>query len=171
MIDLKRWKEQQIENRLMKFIAMKKGHIQQGDQGALNHVLSHDVYCFQPKYNSVTIFYDFSYKELLEYRKPVSGYYNENLIKVAVEDPVLIHFTTSFLSKRPWMKGCRHIYCREWRRYKHMSPWKDEPLRDDPRRPWKIHIFRMLPRAFAIFVASWFQVYGRPFKNAIKYSK
>lgn len=58
LIDLKKWKEKKVETRLLKFISKKHGHIQQGDQGALNHVLSHDIYCFEPRFNSVTIFYD-----------------------------------------------------------------------------------------------------------------
>lgn len=66
LIDLKKWKEKKVETRLLKFISKKHGHIQQGDQGALNHVLSHDIYCFEPRFNSVTIFYDFSYKEMLK---------------------------------------------------------------------------------------------------------
>ena len=96
LIDLERWKNQKIESRLLRFIIFKNGKIQQGDQGALNAVLSHDVYCFEPKYNSVTIFYDFTYKEMLSYRKPPE-FYPESQIREAIEKPVLIHFTTSFL--------------------------------------------------------------------------
>lgn len=43
LINLQRWREQKIEENLMRFIASKKGRIQQGDQGALNAVLSHDT--------------------------------------------------------------------------------------------------------------------------------
>ena len=64
LINLQRWREQKIEENLMRFIASKKGRIQQGDQGALNAVLSHDTYCFEPRFNSVTIFYDFTYNEI-----------------------------------------------------------------------------------------------------------
>lgn len=70
LIDLKRWKELKVEESLLQFIWRKQGKIQQGDQGALNAVLSHDTYCFDSRFNSVTIYYDFSYKELLTYRKP-----------------------------------------------------------------------------------------------------
>lgn len=55
LIDLDKWKGKKVEDRLMKFIAHKHGKIQQGDQGALNAVLSHDTYCFEPRFNSVTI--------------------------------------------------------------------------------------------------------------------
>lgn len=169
LINLKKWKEKKVEKKLLRFILKKRGHIQQGDQGALNHVLSHDTYCFDPKFNSVTIFYDFSYKEMLEYRRPVDGYYSETEVKKAVVDPSIVHFTTSFLSKRPWMKDCHHRYYNEWKKYKDKSPWKDEPYRNDPRSPWKVHIFEKLPRSLAIATAGWFQAYGRPLKNKFKY--
>lgn len=167
LIDLNRWKKLKVENRLLHFIEEKHGSIQQGDQGALNAVLSHDCYCFDPVFNSVTIFYDFTYSELLTYRKPVKGYYSEAEVKNAVERPVIIHFTTSFLSQRPWVNGCEHRYCKQWRYYKEMTPWKDEPLREDKRNPWKVNIFNRLPRKLAINVAAFFQAYGRPMKNGI----
>ena len=81
LIDLDKWKEQKVEEKLMKFISDKKGKIQQGDQGALNAVLTNDTYCFDPRFNSVTIFYDFNYKEMMKYRKPPKGFYTEEQIK------------------------------------------------------------------------------------------
>ena len=168
LIDLNRWKRQKVEERLLKFIAMKRGRIQQGDQGALNAVLSHDVYCFNPRFNSVTIFYDFTYHELYVYRKPAGKYYTEAEIKEATEHPVIIHFTTSFLSRRPWVKDCHHRYCELWRSYKAESPWRDEPLREDTRPAWKlrgIRIFKKLPRGLAMHIAGFLQAYGRPIKN------
>ena len=168
LIDLNRWKRQKVEERLLKFIAMKQGRIQQGDQGALNAVLSHDVYCFNPRFNSVTIFYDFTYHELYVYRKPAGKYYTEAEIKEATEHPVIIHFTTSFLSRCPWVKDCHHRYCELWRSYKAESPWRDEPLREDNRPLWKLKgtkIFKKLPRGLAMHVAGLLQAYGRPIKN------
>lgn len=171
LIDLARWNKQNIEQKLLNFIGQKRGKIQQGDQGALNAVLSRDCYCFDPKYNTVTIFYDFSYKELKTYRKPIKGYYSETDIKRVINDPYIIHFTTSFLSKRPWMIGCKHRYCNVWLNYKNDSPWRDEPLREDNRPKWKLNltkIFKLLPRGLAIHVAGFFQAYERPLANKIK---
>ena len=168
LIDLNRWKQQSVEERLLKFITMKRGRIQQGDQGALNAVLSHDVYCFHPRFNSVTIFYDFTYHELYVYRKPAGKYYTEAEIKEATECPVIIHFTTSFLSCRPWVKDCHHRYCELWRSYKAESPWRNEPLREDTRPAWKlrgIRIFKKLPRGLAMHIAGFLQAYGRPIRN------
>lgn len=156
LIDLQKWREQRVEEKLLKFIAGKNGRIRQGDQGALNAVLSHDTYCFEPRFNSVTIFYDFTYKEMLIYRRPPE-FYKELQVREAVENPVIIHFTTSFKSKRAWMKGCKHRYVGEWLKYKEMSPWKDTDLWENNRPRWKqkaLKIYMSLPSWFSVRFAS-----------------
>lgn len=170
LIDLKRWKEQKVEERLLKFIESKHGIIQQGDQGALNAVLSHDTYCFEPRFNSVTIFYDFNYEELLIYRKPAKGYYSEMEVQEAVNEPVIIHFTTSFLSKRPWVTGCQHRYLDVWLKYKGLSPWAGATQWNDNTRLIKrisVGILKKLPRKAMIRICGLEKVYGRSWKNRI----
>ena len=170
LIDLDKWRQSHVEKKVLNFIASKKGRIQQGDQGALNAVLSHETHCFEPRFNSVTIFYDFTYKEMMLYRRP-PYFYSKEQIKEAVDSPSLIHFTTSFLSKRAWMEGCKHRYAYEWLRYKEMSPWKETPLWKDNRPEWKqkgLSIYKRLPKWFAIRIASFMQVYGRPLINKVK---
>lgn len=132
LIDLDKWRKNKAEDRLLKFISRKKGWIQQGDQGALNAVLSKDTYCYEPRFNSVTIFYDFTYKEMMIYRKPPE-FYTEEQVRIAVENLALIHFITSFKSLRPWAKSCKHRYVDEWMKYKNMSPWEDNEFWIDNR--------------------------------------
>lgn len=166
VIDLIKWKENNAEKRLLEFIAKKKGRIQQGDQGALNAILSKETYCLNPAFNSVTIFYDFSYEEMMQYRRPPQ-FYSKEMVENAVENPVLIHFTTSFLSKRPWIVGCQHKYVGEWIKYKNMSPWNENKLWTDNKRPIVDLVCRYLPRKVVIVIVSFLQVYGRPVKNKI----
>ena len=171
LIDLNRWKETKVEQRLLKFIESKNGKIQQGDQGALNAVLSHDTYCFEPWFNSVTIYHDFNYDEMMIYRKPPEGFYGREEINRAVEDPSVVHFTTSFLSKRPWLVGCQHRYVDVWLKYKNMSPWNTSPLWDDNTGTVKritVDILKRLPRGLMIRIAGLAQAYGRPWKNRIR---
>ena len=170
LIDLAQWKDQKTEEQLLNFIQKKKGQIQQGDQGALNAVLSRDTFCFAPWFNSVTIFYDFNYNEMMIYRKPPKGFYSKEEIEKAVEDPVIIHFTTSFLSKRPWIVGSQHQYADVWLKYRNASPWKTKTLWCDDRRGAKIivdEVLKILPRKTMIQVAGFAQAYGRPWKNRI----
>lgn len=169
LIDLEKWREKNVERRLMDFIVKRHGRIQQGDQGALNYVLAHDTYCFEPRFNSVTIFYDFSYEEMMTYRKPPAFYTKEQICE-AVENPVLIHFTSSFLSKRVWMKGCKHRYVEKWLQYKQMSPWCNQPPWDDDRPLWRRVSAKMIlcmPRRLGIGTAGILQAYARPILNGI----
>ena len=169
LIDLKRWRGDNIEEKILNFIVEKKGKVQQGDQGVLNAVLSKDVYCFEPCFNAVTIFFDFSYEDMCIYRKP-PVFYGEEQVRKAVEDPVIVHFTTSFMSRRPWMEGCSHKYGEEWMRYRNMSPWRNMSLRQDDRQDWKRFcswIYPKIPRGISTRTAGFFQVYVRPLKNRI----
>lgn len=173
LIDLVRWRMNCYEEKLLWFIRSRNGRIQQGDQGALNAVLSDDVYCFEPRFNSVTIFYDFAYEDMLTYRKPLNYYEKGELLK-AINEPSIIHFTTSFLSKRPWMRECCHRYTNEWLRYKEMSPWRANALRDDNRPAWKrygVRLYRFMPHKIALCLAGILQAYIRPQINRLMLSK
>lgn len=173
LIDLEKWKKDKVEDELMNFISEHRGVIQQGDQGALNAVLVDDIYCFEPRFNSVTIFYDFTYDEMMIYRRPPKFYSREEVAK-AIESPVLIHYTTSFLSKRPWIKGSKHKYVEHWIKYKKNSPWAEKELWDDNRQLWKkvaTKIYLFLPKCVALRIASIFQVCGRPLLYKLRMHK
>lgn len=167
LIDLVKWKKENIEEKLMDFICKHNGDIQQGDQGALNAILSKKTYCFSPKFNSVTIFYDFNYDDMLVYRKPPDFYSKEDIRK-ATENPVIIHFTTSFLSKRPWVVGCEHMYKNRWKEYKAISSWSHMEEQEDRSSKIKrmaMKVYTNLPKYTAIRIAGILQAYVRPFKN------
>ena len=160
VIDLERWESLDVKDRTLDVFKTRNGKVIMGDQGALNAALHGDVTWISPKYNAVTIFFDFSYREMIRYRQP-PAYYSEQEIFQAVEDPAIVHFTVSFLSYRPWEKGCRHRYAEEWLLCKAMSPWKDEPL--CLARKSKVSKFlASLPRPMMLFLASILQVYVRP---------
>lgn len=165
LIDLDKWRRENIESKLLEFIRKKNGKIQQGDQGALNAILSKETFCLEPRFNSVTIFYDFIYEEMMIYRKPVDFYPREE-IELAVREPSIIHYTTSFLSKRPWYEGCEHRYVAEWFKYKDMSPWSDKPLWTEKKkngiRGLYVSLCNKMPRKLMIGFSGILQAYGRP---------
>ncbi|MBO4901311.1 MAG: glycosyltransferase family 8 protein [Lachnospiraceae bacterium] len=165
LIDLLLWKKNRIQDEIIKFIEKKKGMVQQGDQGVLNAVLSHQTYCFEPRFNSVTIFFDFNFEEMLIYRKPPIGFYKMTEIVRAIEDPYVIHYTTSFISKRPWVEGCDHKYVDKWLFYKNKSPWKTQSLWMDDSGIIKrivIGALKALPRSIMVRICGFMQAYVRP---------
>lgn len=136
VIDLKKWRENRIDKKFTKFISDRDGDCTYMDQAPLNGVLGSQnlIYELEPKYNAQRIFFDFSYKQLLKLRKP-EKHLSEEQYKVATSDPVVVHFTPTFLTgTRPWQKKDKHKFTSEYLYYKSISPWKDEPLRKDDRK-------------------------------------
>lgn len=93
------------------------------DQGVLNHVLNGKILQISPRYNLYAALYDFSYENLIRYRKP-NFFYTKEEIQTAKEHAAVVHFTSSFLSLRPWVAGSRHPYAEQWLQIKKQSPWR-----------------------------------------------
>lgn len=139
VVNLKKWREERIEERFTKFIRDRKGDCTYMDQAPLNGILgpTNQIYELPAKYNAQRIFFDFTYKQLLRLRKP-KHYLSEEEYDEATRDPIVVHFTPVFISgSRPWQKKDSHKFTFEYRYYKEMSEWKEEPLRKDDRKTAK----------------------------------
>lgn len=116
LINLDMWRHQKVEDRIVELISKKK-KVFQGDQGIINTVFHGRVKELPLKYDVMAYLYDFTYKEIMLYRKP-DNYFDENAINEAISNPAIVHFTTSFRSYRPWEIGeSGHPYFEEWRNY------------------------------------------------------
>lgn len=152
LIDLERWEKKQVQIRCQRFIKEMDGDIPYVDQGVLNNVLQKQVKILPLKYNVYSCLYDFSYSDLLKYRKP-GKFYARREVEEAVSSPTLVHFTKSFLSLRPWVRGSTHPYAVAWNHYKSLTPWKDDPPLEDNRNIVEKsyqRIFNLLPLSFAV---------------------
>lgn len=162
VVDLDLWRKQEIEKKSLDVLRRRKGKIMKSDLGLLNLVLSTSTVKISPVWNAVTIFFDFDYDEMIYYRKPPSDFYSREEIEACVRDPKIVHFTSSFASYRPWQEGCEHPYAAEWRQYKQISPWADEPLQK-PHMSLQARILTLLPRPVMLWTAALLQAYLRPF--------
>ena len=175
LIDLKKWREQNIEKEFFDFISERKGDCTYMDQAPLNSILGSrkEIYELPAKYNAERIFFDFSYKTLLKLRKP-SHYLSENEYNEATTNPIVVHFTPTFMTgSRPWQKKDKHKFTPEYRHYKELSLWKDEPYRKDDRKlPKKLMtiICKCTPRFILIPIMSYLHATWYP-KKRIKISK
>lgn len=169
VIDLEKWRNNHIEDKITEFLIIKKGRVQQGDQGILNSVLKGRIFSLSPSYNLMSIFYEYSYGEMVRYRKPVN-FYDEKEIKKSKANPVIIHYTSAFNTIRPWFKEATHPKTQEWRKYYKISPWKDIPLEKNRKKGTKkilFNVYNLLPDGLSLWIASVFQIYVRPLKNRI----
>lgn len=127
LVDLKKWREEKIMERFVDYMEEMEGDISFEDQGVINHVLKNEISILPFKYNVTTQFFDFGYDGFSMMKKDKVRYERKE-VEAGLENPGIVHFTNSFASERPWVKGCEHKYMNEWREYKARTEWKDSPL-------------------------------------------
>jgi len=139
VIDLKKWRTENISEEFTKFISSRNGDCTYMDQAPLNGVLvpKNKIYELEAIYNAQRIFFDFTYKQLIRLRKP-THYLSEEQYNEAINDPIVVHFTPTFLTgTRPWQVKDNHKFSKEYRYYKSISEWNNEKLRVDDRKKRK----------------------------------
>ena len=165
LIDMTLWKKNRTEKKALEFIRSGKGYVICSDLGALNAALKGKVISLPPVLGAITTFYDFTYEEMLRFRRP-DRYYSRQEIEEAYT-PSVVHFTGSFASYRPWESGCTHPYRDEWRRYQQLSRWQNRPLKRQ-KKGICTRIVMKLPRGLMIRIAGIADVYARPLLVRIK---
>lgn len=169
LVDLNQWRKQRVEKYVLDFILSKNGKVQQGDQGALNAVLSRKTKVLDPQYNLVSIFFDLTYAQIKKYRKPVD-FYTKNEIENAKKNPVIIHFTSSFYNRRPWFQNSNHVKASQWLDYRNKGPWCSELVSRDTRSGMKkivYDVYHHIPRGLSLTIAGILQAYVRPMKYRV----
>lgn len=110
----------EIDNYMHKYIKF----INYADQDILNGMFKGRIGTLEPKYDVMTIDVAHSYKEIVKLRRP-TNFYSENELKDAVNNPVIIHFTTNMLIVRPWFINSDHPLKNEFEKYMGLSVWSN----------------------------------------------
>ena len=177
VIDLDAWRKNNVEKMFIEFIKKYNGDITYVDQGVVNGVFQplNKVKLLPIRYNAQTACYDLGYKGITACRNPIWAYTEEEF-DADIADPVIVHFTTCFLSgTRPWYEKDSHKYRNEYLKYRGMSPWKDDPLwRDETpfMKKCMTKVSRLMPRKLMFFcirvVHSQLYPMVRNMKNRVK---
>ncbi|KAA6343901.1 General stress protein A [termite gut metagenome] len=112
LINLDYWRNNNISNKLLRYINQYPERIELWDQDALNGVLIKGIVRLPLKYNMQDDFY--RRKSMLK-----SEFLEE--IKDDLKDPVILHFTGSC---KPWFKEGFHPLKDEYLKYLILTPWK-----------------------------------------------
>ena len=126
LINLKKWREDNIENRFLEFIQKYKGNVPCCDQGTLNGVCKGKILILPPKYNVMTPILTFSANEIKEFFD-IPEYYSQKELDDARKNPVFIHYVGGFYT-RPWFANGNHPKMDIYRKYMEQSPWKNQYL-------------------------------------------
>lgn len=130
LINLKKWREDNIQDKFINFIDSKNGSITHHDQGVINGVLCKKIKILNPKFNLMTVYYTMKREDIISYYGIDNKFYSDEVIKESLKNPVYIHFTPGFTT-RPWVRGCKHPKKQIYLDYLEKTPWKDSSLEKD----------------------------------------
>ena len=122
-INLKKWREDKVEEKCLEFIEKYKGSVPHHDQGVINAICNKKIKILHPKYNVQSPMFDMDVKRMKKYEKSMVNYYTQKEIDEAKEKPVFIHYTAGFYN-RPWNKNCTHPYKNKYIYFMNQTMWK-----------------------------------------------
>lgn len=123
LVDLRKWREQDIQKKLLEFWKSKGGKLFASDQDVLNGTLKGKIHTLMPRYNFFTNYRYFSYRELVRLGKTYKAVTPREL-QIAKEHPFIIHYMGD---ERPWIAGNRNHYRKAYEQYLAKTPWAGTP--------------------------------------------
>ncbi len=123
LVDLKRWRQEQVQQRLLDFWKEKGGKLFASDQDVINGTLKGLIRPLPPKYNFFTNYRYFSYGTLVRHA-PAYRMVPKDDFTAAKRHPVIIHYMGD---ERPWIAGNLNHYRRAYERYLAQTPWAGTP--------------------------------------------
>lgn len=148
LIDLNKWRKDNIGDKITKFFIENKSVIFAPDQDAINGALKDKIYTLPPKYNFFNIYYQYSYKFFVKLLKPIKYIDKDEYIE-SMNNPCIIHYLGE---DRPWRLGNTHKYRKDYIKYLNLTPYKDQGYEDG----WKLYfvcwnIFNFVTKPFPGF--------------------
>ena len=141
--NLDSWRNENISNRIREYVYKNGGYVFFMEQSVYNAVFQGEIMILPPKYNTYTLMHYLEYDDIIRLRKP-KDFYTEQEIKEAIEDSRIVHLTSSFLIiNRAWYENTNHPLKELYKKYKDLTPWKNE-LGFDDRRSIKTRIIHLI---------------------------
>lgn len=153
LVDLKKWRQENIEEKIIGRIFKQKGNVFFFEQTLMNWSCKGRILRLPPEYNAYTLFWAFKYKNLLRWRRP-DGFYTYEQIENAKCNPKIIHYTRNFyMLSRPWVEGCDHPMTQDYLKYKKMTPWEDVHIDTRSKKiKLKYKICHMIPQSILAYI-------------------
>lgn len=115
LMNLKYWRENNVFERLMRYVLNEGKDLKWQDQDALNYILQDEKMILPIKYNLQEGML-FSLENIELDKK----YFKD--LHAAIIDPTIIHYTSAL---KPWWKDCKHPYKHEWWKYLYLTNWNN----------------------------------------------
>jgi lipopolysaccharide biosynthesis glycosyltransferase len=123
LVDLDRWREEKVQEKLMAFLKEKGGSLFASDQDLLNGALKGQIHTLMPVWNFFPNYRYFSYKTLVDHAPSYRAVSKEEF-RLAKKHPAIIHYMGD---ERPWIRGNLNHYRLAYEKYLAMTPWAGTP--------------------------------------------
>lgn len=139
LINLKKWREDKLEEKFLNYIVENKGKVFHNDQGVINVICKGKILKLHPKFNILSPFFEVNYENVLKWYN-IDSYYDKKTVQEAIDNPVFIHLT-QFVNGRPWFTNAKNHPLRElFDSYVEDTPFRNEIYTGD-NRSWKGRLF------------------------------
>lgn len=119
LIDLKKWREEEAQKKLLDFYREMGGKLFAGDQDTINGALKGRIRPLSPVYNFFTNYRYFHYSHLTRL-SPLYEMIPEKTYRQAKRHPAIVHYMGD---ERPWIAGNLNHYRRAYDQYLKLTPW------------------------------------------------
>lgn len=123
LIDLKKWREQDIQTRILDFYQAHDGFLFACDQDTINGALKGEIRPMSPSYNFFTNYRYFKYEELVRQSSSYQMVPKE-IFQRAKHHPAIVHYMGD---ERPWIAGNMNHYRKAYEFYLDQTPWRGAP--------------------------------------------
>lgn len=129
LINLKKWRNDNIEQQFIDYLNKKEGNVYMHDQGILNHVLQDKILIINPKFNFIAPFHKTDYKTVLKFFGERNDYYNKEIMEDAEKNLVFLHFCGGPID-RPWFNK-KQPYRQLFEKYVNLTNFKDNIFKNE----------------------------------------
>lgn len=114
LINVKKWREEELQARVIDFIDNNSNIVKSPDQDGLNAIINGNWKKIQLKYNQQAVIFEKNFDDKYHC-------FSQAELKEAKEDPIIIHYTGS---SKPWHFRNNHPYKKLYWKYLRMTPFK-----------------------------------------------
>jgi lipopolysaccharide biosynthesis glycosyltransferase len=132
LVNLKAWREENVQQKFMDVIARFHGNVPHHDQGTINAVCRGRKIYLPVRYNMISNLYSFPARTIRRMYF-MDRYYSQKEIDRAKQHPAIVHFTTGLVG-RPWEENCTHPERESFWETVKASPWSDMGMQPDRRK-------------------------------------
>ena len=151
LINMKLWKEKDIEAKMLEMIKNHNGFVFHHDQGIINGVCKGLIKILPPKFNTMSQFFLLNAKQIKSLYD-IDTYYTQEELDEAVKNPVIIHYIRKFFD-RPWMKDCTHPLKNLYVEYLEKTPFEVDLKDGKMKRSVRIRKFIFDHAPFCVYYA------------------